>query len=100
MTSGFRVNKPAILYYIKVFTTSGYLYKVGITNRTIVERFHKYEQPLITILKSSKYLSGSEALLKEQMILSKFKEFKYLGPPVLSSGNTELFTKDILNFDT
>jgi len=32
-------------------------------------------------------------------VLSKYKPMKYIGEHLLSSGNTELFNKDILELD-
>lgn len=40
---------------------------------------------------------GQDAYDKEQKILKKYKEFKYEGSDVLSSGSMELFTVDIRN---
>ena len=36
---------------------------------------------------------------KEKEIMSTYFEFKYEGPELLESGNSELFIKDILNLD-
>lgn len=95
--SGFNKNKPAILYYLKITTDKGLiLYKIGITNRSVNERFQLTDLSKIEIIKQEKFALGSDALDKETEIKRKFKEFQYKGPAVLSSGNTELFTKDIL----
>jgi hypothetical protein len=41
--------------------------------------------------------TGRECRELERYILEKYSNSKYLGPPLLSSGNSELFTHDILN---
>ena len=94
---GFDKSKPAILYYLKITTEdSKVLYKIGITNRSVNERFNLTELKKIEILKQEEFQNGEDAWNKEKSILDKFKEFKYKGPDVLDSGNTELFTVDIL----
>lgn len=96
--SGFNPNKPAILYYLKITTdTDKVFYKVGITNRTVNERFSLTELKKIEIIKQRIYDNGQDALTKEREILQKYKEYKYHGPKILESGNTELFIRDIRN---
>ncbi len=95
---GFRVDKPAILYYIKVERQGYIVYKIGITNRTVKARFHANEMQDITILQTVECV-GQEALDRETEILRKYKQYQYNGPDLLHSGNTEMFTIDILNLD-
>ncbi len=92
---GFNPNKPAYLYYLKVVKDNQILYKIGVTNRTIEERFRKDVQ-FIEVLKLKLYARGSDAWLWEREFLTKYKEYKYIGPNVLKDGNSELFTADIL----
>ena len=40
-------------------------------------------------------MSHLDAFTEEQKILNTFKEYKYLGEPILSSGNTEILTKGV-----
>jgi len=93
--SGFDPSKPAILYYLKFDTDRGPLWKIGITNRTLEERFREEKTPF-EMIKQWQYDDGSEALARETEILSTFKQHKYNGPAVLRDGNTELFENDIL----
>lgn len=94
---GFDQTKPAILYYLKITTDDGkVLYKIGITNRTVNERFRIRDLNKIEVVKQEEFAIGLDALVKETEIKRKFKQFKYKGPNILSSGNTELFTKNIL----
>lgn len=93
--TGFDITKPAILYYLKI--NGGQAYKIGITNRTVTERFSNSELQVIEVLKTWYYSNGQEAYNKEQEILKKYKKYKYKGQNLLQKGNTELFNKDILN---
>ena len=95
---GFNGVKPAILYYLRVDRYGIVAYKIGITNRTVQERFGT-EFQYITILKTWDYEVGEEARIVETAIKRENKEFKYTGISLLESGNTELFTHDIGGFD-
>jgi len=95
---GFNPKQPGILYYIKVITLNNTYYKIGITNRSVERRFGS-DMQYITVLHQVHYLHGQDAYNEEQRILKEFKEFRYKGPNVLQSGNTELFTVDILNLN-
>lgn len=94
VSSGFNVSLPAILYYLSI--NNGQAYKVGITNRSIRERFCNADLEKITIISETYYQCGKKAYDKEQKILKDNKMHKYIGPDLLKSGNSELFTKDIL----
>lgn len=96
--NGFDLTKAAILYYLKITTdNSQILYKIGITNRTVNERFNLTELSKIEIVKQINYPIGQDAYDEEQRILKQFKEFKYTGPAILETGNTELFTVDVFD---
>ena len=95
--TGFDKNKPAILYYLKITTdTNQVLYKIGITNRTVNERFNLTDLSKIEIIKQKLYDNGQDALDWETKLKRMYKEYQYKGPDILSSGNTELFTEDII----
>lgn len=95
--SGFDPAKPAILYYLKLTTDDGQiLYKIGITNRTINERFNLTDLSKIEILKQKLYPIGQDACTLEQKLLKMYSQYKYVGPKILESGNTELFIEDVL----
>ena len=97
MACGFDKSKPAYLYYLKITTdTNQVLYKIGITNRTVNERFSLMELAKIEIVKQKLYENGQDAWDWEQKLLKMYKKYKYTGPNVLDSGNTELFTVDVL----
>ena len=94
---GFNPEKEATLYYLSVY--KGTAYKIGITNRTVEERFSNAELENIDILEEWYFKNGQAALDKEQEILKEFKWAQYSGDNLLVSGNTELFMVDILNKD-
>lgn len=96
-SSGFDPGKAAVLYYLKITTEKGQkLYKIGITNRTVKERFNLTDLKKIEVVKQKLYQNGAHALEWEQKLLKLYKSYQYKGPNMLESGNTELFTEDIL----
>lgn len=99
-STGFNNTKPGFLYYLKVeCSPTKILYKIGITNRTVQERFTNKDLSKIVVLKLWHFDIGELARRRESEVLREFREFKYNGKSILSSGNSELFTKDILSLD-
>ena len=97
---GFDHNKPAILYYLKVTGDNGEVaYKIGITNRTVQQRFCADDLSKIEVITTTEYKIGRNAHKEEQRILNEFKELKWNGEKLLKSGNTELFSRDVLGLD-
>lgn len=104
---GFNPSQPASLYYLAFYHpehldssgTIAPLYKIGITNRTIEERFAP-EPTLYRIISETRYLFGHLAHEEEQRTLKEHAAHRYSGPKLLVSGNTELFTRDVLKLDT
>ena len=94
---GFQKDKPAVLYYLSV--KNGTAFKIGITNRTVAERYTNEELLDITLLKEWYFDVGQEAYDMEQSIIKQYKEFKYKGKKLLKSGNTELFFLDVLDLN-
>ena len=72
------------------------MYKIGITNKTVNERFNLTDLNKIEIVKQKLYENGQDALDWETKLLEKYKEYQYKGKAVLGSRNTELFTHDII----
>lgn len=101
--SGFDSRRPAILYYIRVTYSNLQYYKIGVTNRSVEERFRKdthNNRIDIKVLKETKYSIGLDAKKEELRILREFKEHRQNIPELLiSGGNTELFEFDILGLD-
>lgn len=92
--TGFDPSKPGILYYLSI--NEGQAYKIGITNRSITDRFNLKELSSIKVLSTWDFGVGAKAYTIEQKILSLYKDYRYTGPDLLSSDNTELFSKDVL----
>ena len=98
--SGFNPSKPAILYYVQITGCGGErLYKVGITNVSVVKRFI-HEKNFVRVVREWLYDDGAEAATAENTILNMNKQYRYSGPKVFTrGGDTELFTKDVLLLD-
>lgn len=95
---GFDPNRPGILYYLKITTDADQiLYKIGITNNSVNERFSLKELSKIEIVKQILYEVGQDAYDFEQKLLKMYKQYQYTGPKILECGNTELFTENILS---
>lgn len=103
-TSGFDGTIPAILYYFEINRGEGIppLYKIGVTNRTVKERYAlKRDRRKIKIIKIWEYPLGYEARRMEQEIINLHKEKLYQGePPLDEVGVAEIFTEDILRLTT
>jgi hypothetical protein len=97
--SGFNPNDNAILYYLAVSHEDNIYYKIGITNRTVAERFKPSDLSKITVVKIIEYDNGKDAVKEEKRILKNYSKYKYIGKPILSSGNTELFIIDVLGWN-
>jgi hypothetical protein len=100
--TGFNPNKKAVLYYI--FDPVANLYKIGITNKSVEERFGKSfcSNRAIAILEQTYFENGWEALEAEKNILEEFSYARVnneVWPPE-KGGNTEFFNQDILNKDS
>lgn len=100
--TGFDPSKPAMLYYFRIEDEDfGIFYKIGITARSIDERYNTlFEQDKIKELLLEKwYEIGQNALDREKLIKKTFDEYLWKGPRILRTGNTEIFTADILQLD-
>ncbi len=98
--TGFNMNGSGILYYLKITTAEEQsLYKIGITNRSVEQRFSLRDLRRIEIVSLKEFENGKDAYDEEQRILKQYKRYQYKGPDVLKDGNTELFTEDVLKLD-
>ena len=89
-------EKPTILYYLHVDNS---LYKIGITSKDTVSARFGTDISKIEVIFSITLPSGYDAYELEQKILQKYKEYAYTGPKVLVSGNTEMFTENVLQLN-
>lgn len=90
---GFDPLKPAYLYYLKI--NDGQYYKIGITNRTVEERFNLTDLRKVEVIHKWYFSNGIDARNIEQDILVTYKDYRYSGEPILASGNTEVFISNI-----
>ena len=97
--SGFNPKEPATLYYIYDPETN--LYKIGITNRSVEERFGKgfCSNRALAILEQTYYEDGYKALEAESEILEAFSYARTINEswPEELGGKTEFFDRDILH---
>ena len=63
----------------------------------VEKRYLPWERELFDEVLTLK-TSGANAYDIEQCILKNCSEYRYKGKPILASGNTELFTKDVLEW--
>jgi len=96
---GFDPNAATILYYLSI--NNGQAYKIGVTNLSIKQRYHKSDLDKITVIKIWNYELGKNAFRAEQSIIKEFSYARWDGDNLLArGGNTELFKFDILGLDT
>jgi hypothetical protein len=95
---GFQPNKPAIAYYVRFDLAEGVFYKIGVTNRTVAERFVAHRTKP-NVLKIFSFDTGSEALEFEEKVLRENAFEQYRGTDILLNGNNELFVSDVLGLD-
>jgi len=93
---GFDPKKPSILYYVKIKGTN--IYKIGITNYSVRERFHGDFHKL-EVIKTFYYKDGRECYEMEQKLHKDYAGDQYTGPSLLKTGNTELFVGDVLKLN-
>jgi hypothetical protein len=99
--TGIDLNTPGILYYLRIETPTHTFWKIGVTNRTVEERFMR-DMNTITVIKTWSYDRLEEGFKREQQVLREYAALRYQGneEPLSRGGNTELFTQDVLGLDT
>ena len=98
---GFNPGFPGIVYYLRIDAPDGALYKIGITNLTVWERYpYASDQDRIMLLREWPYELGADAVADEKEVLRKYEAYRYSGLPVLLGvGVSEIFTCDVLGLD-
>ncbi len=87
---------PTAIYYVNV---SDNLYKVGITQKeSVIDRFTLNDQKNIKEIDHLVLPNWYYAYSLEQYIISKFRKYLWKQTKPLKSGNTEIFSTDILSF--
>jgi len=100
--TGFNPSEPGLLYYLAITTDDGDTrYKIGITNFSVEERFRGADLARIRVIKIWRFAVGRVAAERESEILYQYAGDRYYGPRLLvGTGNSELFTHDILGLDS
>jgi len=70
-------NKKGYLYYLSI--CNGTAFKIGITNRSLEDRYIKSELDNIEVIFIKEYENGLEAYIEERRILKEYKRFRYKG---------------------
>lgn len=96
---GFNPQLPGYLYYLRVTSGTETYWKIGITNIGVKSRFKGKDREKISVLYCYLFENGKDACTAESNILKMFKDYRASGLNILSVGNTELFTKDVLQMN-
>lgn len=92
---------PAKVYYVRIETNQMPLWKIGVTSNNLDARYCIADRRAIVKIKSWQYATREEAEAIEREILAEFVDDAYEGCPVLlSGGDSELFTRDVLKMDS
>lgn len=90
-------NEPTILYFLKAMKNGKEGYKIGITLERIgVTKRYKSATATIELLDSVVFKCGKEAYDAEHSIITACSNERLRGVEILESGNTELFSVNIL----
>ena len=93
--TGIDRTKPGKLYFVSFEYDNNTYYKLGITTRTVRERFAgDWNRFKVAILWEQDFLTAQEAYDKEYTLL-KANKANLLNLGILKSGNTEILTKYI-----
>lgn len=91
---------PAYLYYIRIQDEGALYWKIGITTKSVVEsRFPNQERSKITVLYKFLFNDGLTARDAEKNILKMFRQYKLKDNKILLTGNSEIFTTDVLQLN-
>ena len=89
------------VYYIRIEAYAMPLWKIGITSNDLDSRYCIADRQLIVKIKTWQYATREEAEAHEREVLAEFADDVYKGDPVLrSGGDSELFTRDVLELDS
>lgn len=86
--AGYDKTKLGTIYLLNINNTD--LYKIGITNKSVAKRYSYADKGKFSIVVEIPNLNGGIVADLEQHILNKYNQYKYIGPSILESGNTEI----------
>lgn len=88
-------GKVCTLYDFKIIGTD--IHKIGITSRTLNERYRTaFDRDQMEVLLSIKCKTCTLAYELEQYLIKKYSKYRYKGTKIMTNGNTELFTHDVM----
>ena len=95
---GFDKLSPGFLYYVKVVKGTDEYYKIGVTNKSIIERFKTETKVTVEPMFEIHFDLGYDAFLYEQTIIRNNINYLYKGDEQImkSNNNAEIFVKDVL----
>lgn len=95
---GFDKLSPGFLYYVKVVKGTEEYYKIGVTNKSILERFKRETKVKVEPIFEIYFDLGYDAFLCEQTIIRNNLNYLYKGEEQImkSNNNAEIFVKDVL----
>jgi len=89
------------VYYIRIEAYAMPLWKIGITSNNLNNRYCIADRRIIAEIKTWQFATRKEAEACEREVLAEFADDIYEGDPVLrSGGDSELFTRDVLELDS
>lgn len=90
-------DEPTLLYYVKITKDCMDYYKIGITTKSVEYRYSRdvFHGCMVEVIWEENFDNGYDAFYKEQRIIRENISKKYIGDPILFSGNSELFVEDI-----
>lgn len=86
---------PLSLYYVCFETPDGPIWKIGITTKSVAERFSGEPTPKTTIWEK-RFDDGCIPAAIERFVVKRYRHLQYKGS-ILRNGNTECFTADVFN---
>ena len=98
-SNGFDLQSPATFYCIEFETHPEPLIKIGITGRTVAQRFSREPLPY-RVVWTKKYPTGAACREEEKRLHARYARHRYNGVNILRDGNTELFYKAALKVST
>lgn len=92
---GYNPGKAGLFYLLEVEHGRKKLYKIGITNNSVKERYSVADLRKIKVLFEHRFEDGAKAALVEKQLKEKFRDKLYQGKDTVlesAAGNMELFT--------
>lgn len=96
--TGLKYTLPCNLYYLRLTNKANeVVYKIGISGKTALQRYHAEGDVQIEVLYEFKFETGKEAYQAERNILKLYKDYLYSGDKILNyTGISEMFRCDVL----